>query len=135
MPSSNQVSSEFLANSFVNYLFAEYPGDRHVRRIASWIGFIVKALERVPGLVFRQRRSRQIGFEYKGREFKVRYSHRIRPPRGIYRGGVEILEVLPGRGAPEGGTAVTIATLADAEEVYRSLRSRLDRFLASSSRL
>jgi hypothetical protein len=124
----NQSAAELLANAFVSYLFDKYRGSRHVRRIASWIGFIIKAIEHLPNVSFSRRHSRQLGFEYGGRAFKARYNHKAGA-----RGGIEIVEVLPGRGAPEGKVAVSIGSLSDAEDVYSSLRTRLDRFFRSTS--
>lgn len=115
----------------MGYLFDEYHGTRHVRRIASWVGFIIKALEKVVGLNFQLRRSRQMEFEYHGRQFKVKYVHRT---KGCPRGGVQIIEVLAGRGAPEGNVVVEIGSLADAERVYQSLGQQLNAFLAAHPR-
>ena len=125
---ATQLTPEALAEYFVRYLFEEYHGTRHVRRIASWVGFIIKAIERVVGPNFERRRSRQIGFDYHGREFKVKYVHRT---KGCPRGGVQIVEVLPGRGAPEGHVVVEIGSLADAERVYTTLGQTLNAFLAA----
>jgi hypothetical protein len=126
MPTTTN-SSELLADSFVSYLFERYRGTRHVRRVASWLGFIIKAVEGLPGVSFSRRHSRQLGFDYGGRTFKARYNHKAGA-----RGGIEIVEVLPGRGAPEGGVAASIVSLSDAEDVYTSLRSRLDSFIQST---
>jgi hypothetical protein len=123
-----QPTPEALAEYFVRYLFEQYHGARHVRRIASWIGFIIKGIERVVGANFQRRRSRQIGFSYHGRDFKVRYIHRT---KACPRGGVQIVEVLQGRGAPEGNIVVEIASLADAERVYHTLGHELSAFLAA----
>lgn len=121
---ANHNSAEFLADLFISYLFDEYRGTRHVRRIASWIGFIIKAVEGLPSVSFSQRHSRQLGFEYRGRKFKARYNHTAGA-----RGGIDIVEVLPGRGAPEGKIAVSMISLSDAEDIYVSLRTRLDKFI------
>jgi hypothetical protein len=126
MKKSASRSAELLANHFVTYLFDEYKGSRHVRRVASWIGFIIKATERVAGASLRKNRSRQIVFEYRGHQFKAKYNHKTGA-----RGGIDIVEVLPGRGSPEGGVAVKIESLAEAEEVYHSLEHRLDSYIAS----
>jgi hypothetical protein len=122
------TTPEMLADYFVRYLFEEYQGTRHVRRIASWIGFIIKGIEQVVGANFARRRARQIAFDYHGRRFKVRYAHRI---GASGRGGVQIVEVLPGRGEPEGGIVVSISSLADAERVYRDLRQELNAYLTA----
>jgi hypothetical protein len=127
MKPANQNSAEFLADGFVSYLFDTYRGTRHVRRIASWFGFIIKAVERLPYVSFSLRRARQLGFDYGGRTFKARYNHTAGA-----RGGIDIVEVLPGRGAPEGKVVVSVVSLSDAERVYTSLRARLDRHIRST---
>ena len=42
------ATPERIADHFVNYLFAEYYGDRHVRRVAFWVGLIVLGIEKLP---------------------------------------------------------------------------------------
>ena len=121
------TSSELLADYFVSYLFTNYQGSRHVRRIASWVGFVIKAVERLPRAQLSRSRSRQFTFTYRNRRFKVRYNHGLGS-----RGGIQIVEVLPGRGAPEGNIAVDITSLSDAEDVYNALRTRLDAFVAAT---
>jgi hypothetical protein len=118
------ASAERLADHFVSYLFDQYQGSRHVRRVASWIGFIIKAIEKIAGPRLRQNRQRQIMFDYKDRQFKAKYNHRAGS-----RGGIEIIEVLPGRGAPEGKTVIQVTNLAEAEDCYRTLKGRLDAFI------
>jgi hypothetical protein len=49
-------------------------------------------------------------------------------PRAGLRGGIDIIEVLPGRGAPEGGTVMQVRNLSEAEDSYLSLKNRLDKF-------
>src|SRR5436190_11857037 len=117
-------SSELLADQFISYLFTEYKGSRHVRRVASWIGFILKAAERVSGGTLRKEQRRQIMFDYKGHQFKVKYNHKIGD--GFSRGGLEIVEVLSGRGAPEGDTILKVRNISEAEDCYRTLEFRLD---------
>ena len=82
---ATRLTPEALPDYFVRYLFEKYHGTRHVRRVASWVGFVVKSIERVVGATFERRRSRQIEFDYHGRQFKVRYVHRTKasPRDGI----------------------------------------------------
>jgi len=122
--STDPVSSERLADHFVSYLFDQYKGSRHVRRVASWIGFIIKAVENIAGSALRQNRQRQIMFDYRERQFKAKYNHKA----GL-RGGIEIVEVLPGRGVPEGKTVIQVKNLEDAEDCYLTLKTRLDTFI------
>jgi hypothetical protein len=47
------------------------------------------------------------------RSFKAKYNHKTGP-----RGGIEIVEVLDGRGSPEGKTVTSIKNLHEAEDFY-----------------
>ncbi|MEE9216439.1 MAG: hypothetical protein V3U32_03300 [Anaerolineales bacterium] len=127
MSSSAPISSERLADHLVNYLFDNYRGSRHVRRVATWVGFLLKAVDNLPGATPRQSRTRQIAFDYKGRTFKAKYNH-----RAGNRGGIEIVEVLPGRGQPEGGVVLQVTTLDEAEDAYRNLKRHINRFITSN---
>ena len=120
-----QNQAELLADYFVTYLFDKYKGTKHVRRVATWIGFLLKAVEKLPGVSFTRQRSRQVMFEYRGRRFKVRYNHKVGA-----RGGIQFVEVLPGAGAPEGSVALDIGSLAEAETAYLGLQKALDKFVA-----
>jgi hypothetical protein len=114
MPRLVGAASEKLADHFVNYLFEEFQGVRHVRRVASWVGLIVLGIEKLSSGKWRIPRDRQLRFEYKGQSFKAKYNHATGP-----RGGIDIVEILPGRGSPEGRTVVSISSLAEAEQFYR----------------
>ena len=116
--------AERLADHFVTYLFDKYKGSRHVRRVASWMGFIIIAAEKVAGSTLRQNRERQVIFQYQGRQFKARYNHTAGP-----RGGIDIVEVLPGRGAPEGDNVMQVKNLSEAEDCYLTLKNHLDLFI------
>jgi hypothetical protein len=126
---ANDTSVELLADHFVHYLFDTYHGTRHVRRVATWIGFLLKGVENLPGSRLQRSRERQVRFDYANRRFKARYNHAAGK-----RGGIEIVEVLPGRGQPEGEVAVQITNLNEAEAAYHNLRSRLDAFIGSNAR-
>jgi hypothetical protein len=78
-------------------------------------------VQSLPGAIPTIRRSRQIGFRYQKHDFKIRYSH-----SASRRGGIEIVEVLSGRGAPEGTVVLTVTNLLEAEQAYRNLRTDLD---------
>jgi hypothetical protein len=54
---------------------------------------------------------------------KAKYNHEVGA-----RGGIEIVEVLSGRGAPEGDVVIQVRNLAEAEDCYLTLRARLDSF-------
>jgi hypothetical protein len=125
---ANPPSTEALADQFVAYLFEEYKGARHVRRVATWIGFIIKGIERVATSPIQKNQKRQLVFGYRGTRFKARYNHHV-----SRRGGIEIVEVLPGRGAPDGRVVAQVRSLLEAEVLYRSLAEQLDRALNSDS--
>jgi hypothetical protein len=122
-----QVSAELLADHFVNYLFDEYHGSRHVRRVASWVGLIVLGIQRVAGNDWKIPRNRQLSFEFQGRSFKAKFNHR----RGT-RGGIDVLEILPGRGSPEGKTVTTVASLREAEDFYNRAPLILQQFISQA---
>jgi len=121
------TSAEQLANHFISYLFEKYKGARHVRRVASWIGFIIIAIGRIAGRTLQRNRQRQITFKYKGRRFKAKYNHMTGS-----RGGIDIIEVLKGRGAPEGTLVMKVKNLSEAEACYLTLKDHLDSFIAHS---
>jgi hypothetical protein len=104
--------AERIADHFVNYLFDEYQGSRHVRRVASWVGLIVLGIEKLTGNR-NVPRTRQLRFEYASRTFKAKYNHKAGP-----RGGIDIVEIDPGRGSPEGRTVGSIRNLAEAASFY-----------------
>ena len=121
------MSTERLADHLVAYLYEQYRGSRHVRRVATWLGFLLKGIEYLPGVEASQRRTRQIEFTYRSRTFKAKYDHKAGP-----RGGIAFVEVLPGRGQPEGGVVLQVASLDDAENAYRGLKGALDAFIAAN---
>jgi len=117
------ASPEFLANHFITYLFEKYPRNKHVRRVASWVGLILLGIEKIATRNWIPQ-DRQLRFDYGGRSFKARFNHKA---GGKLRGGIDIVEVLPGRGAPEGKTVKSITSLKDAEKFYKSPSSKLVR--------
>jgi hypothetical protein len=117
-------SAERIAQYFVDYLFARYDGSRHVRRVASWFGFLIKAIERASGGELDRSRVRQLAFSYRDHRFKVKFNHKAGK-----RGGIEIIEVLPLQGLPEGEVAIRIRNLDEAEVVYGAIEKMLDDFI------
>ena len=106
------ATAERIADHFVNYLFAEYPGDRHVRRVVSWVGLIVLGIEKLMGHRYVPH-TRQLRFDYAGRSFRAKYNHKAGP-----RGGIDIVEILAGRGSAEGLTICSITNLEEAASFY-----------------
>jgi hypothetical protein len=124
----SQIKPELLADYFINYLYSRYRGNRHVRRIASWVGLVVLSLLRAKGVThINRRRTRQLAFEYMNRMFKVKFNHAAGP-----RGGIEITEFYSGQGEPEGKTVLQIKNLLEAEDVYQSLESHLKKFISAN---
>ncbi|MEX2220118.1 MAG: hypothetical protein WD749_15315 [Phycisphaerales bacterium] len=120
MPQLEEAAADRLADHFVNYLFDDYQGSRHVRRIASWMGFVLCGIRRVPGVIWKVGRKRQLVFQVGARRFKAKYDHQVGT-----RGGIRIVEVLPLQGQPEGVTVTTITSLREAERFYRGARRLL----------
>lgn len=114
------VSADRMAEHFVNYLFDDFNGSRHVRRVAAWVGFIVRGVERVAGhhwWVGGGSAMRQLWFSYANRNFKVKYDHKLRK-QAARIGGVQIVEVSETRGKEELRVIATIRDLDEAEEFY-----------------
>ncbi|MEX2168225.1 MAG: hypothetical protein WD851_02860 [Pirellulales bacterium] len=124
MATASALSTDRIANYFTGYLCERYGNRRHVRQVATWIGFLLKAIERVAEEGFEISHTRQIKFRYAGHQFKARYSHQVGS-----RGGIEIVEYFSLHGSPEGAVAVEVTSLDEAEEVYRKFEQRLDDFL------
>jgi len=118
------AQSEQLANHFVSYLFENYQDSRHVRRVASWVGLIVLGIKELDDDAYIPR-DRQLRFTYNGRSFKGRFNHHAGAGSGSLRGGIEIVEVLPGRGSPEGQVARSITNLDEAAAFYDNPRRGL----------
>ena len=116
--------AERLGERFVAYLFEEFQGTKHVRRVATWIGFLLKAIQHIAGDTIRLHQTRQITFEYRKRKFKARYNHKLGG-----RGGIEIVEILPGRGSPDGEVLLEVTNLAEAEKAYHTMKRTLDAFI------
>ncbi len=114
-------SADRMADEFVNYLYDKYRGSRHVRRVASWLGLLILGLEKIKDK-WSIPRSRQLFFEADGHRYKMKYNHTIRP-----RGGIEIVEIGEGRGAPEIGSVMAITSLDDAARFYAHPRLRQQR--------
>lgn len=110
-------SAERMAEHFVNYLFEGYAGNaRHVRRVAAWLGLLALGIDKIKDN-WHGSNSRQLIFEKDGQKYKVRYNHRVRP-----NGGIEIVEVAPGRGSPDAAVVLQIASLYEAARFYDSPR-------------
>jgi hypothetical protein len=107
------ISASRLADHFSDYLFHQYTGDaRHVQRVSTWLGFLILGLEKLK-VAWRPFRERQLIFEHKGKRYKARFNHRIKP-----RGGIEFVEVAIAPGLPDIAVVVTIASLNDAADFY-----------------
>ena len=118
---------ERLAGHFITYLFENYAGSLHVRRIASWVGFIVLAIDRI-GDERGRWYTRQLRFKFGGQDFKVRYDHKIGK-----RGGIKIVEILPTQGNPDGETVISMSNLIEAELFYKDAKGILCRFIQEGS--
>src|SRR5208282_4959614 len=94
--------------------FTEYPGNMHVRRVSSWVGLIVLGIEKLADRRYIPR-NRQLRFEYDGRSFKAKFNHHSGP-----RGGIDIVQIIAGRGSPEGKTVCSIQNLKEAASFYNN---------------
>ena len=115
MPKLTGAAAERIADHFVHYLFEHYSRRMHVRRVASWVGLIVLAIERINGGTWHLRYTRQLQFEHGGKQFKVKFTHGPKRSGGLPRGRIDIVELVPGR---EGRIAFAITNLREAQEFY-----------------
>lgn len=89
-------------------------GGRHVKRLGPSVGPLVWKISQLPGVQWWPHYKRQMGFSYRGRYYKGRYSHK--------RGGrLEIVEVV---GNKDGNVIVTVEGLAAAMGL--NLQAQLD---------
>jgi hypothetical protein len=109
---------ERIADHFVTYLFTQYPGNMHVGRVASWVGLIVLGIEKLTDHRYIPR-NRQLRFDYDGRSFKAKFNHKAGP-----RGGIDIIEIVEGRGSPQGETICSITNLEEAARFYDNPKKR-----------
>jgi hypothetical protein len=114
MNATKSFSAERMADEFLNYLFDEYEGSRHVRRVASWLGMMLLTIERIKDQWWVTRR--QLLFERGERRFKVKYNHTLGK-----RGGIEIIEIGKTPGQPEIRSVAALAKLTDVELLYRAM--------------
>lgn len=101
-----QPSVERVANYLVGYIAQRYGDSQHVRRVASWLGFLLLGIDRLaPGAWWRAH-TRQVRFEHEGHTYKVRYVHA--PPS---RGRIQVVR-LPTQ------VVLELRSLLDAQRFY-----------------
>ncbi|MDP9236658.1 MAG: hypothetical protein M3P30_04525 [Chloroflexota bacterium] len=112
-----EAPEERLARQYLKYLFNEYPGSRHIQRLAASVGPAIWKISQAIGHAPKLSSTRQLRFSYKGRSFKGRYSH--------HDGGkLELVEVL---GTSDGTVVATIRGLNDAMTL--DLKKALDKYI------
>jgi hypothetical protein len=105
-----EMSRDFVAQHFINYMFDKANEVRHVQRVASWIGMVLLGIERrKDGWQFLNKR--QLAFRKGAKWYKVRYSHAVQP-----RGGLQIVEMFDGR--TDGQVVQELGCLDDVERFY-----------------
>ena len=109
-------SADRMAEEYLAYLVKNRAEDRHVRRVASWLGLLILGIEKVKTRWWVSH-TRQLCFESGSRRFKAKFDHQPRPGGGIHF--VEV-EAKPGQRAIR--TVRVIKNLADAAKFYRSPR-------------
>jgi len=127
MSKNNGNAIERLTYYYVNYIVKNHSDSYHIRRIVSWVPLILKGIDKLPGAAPECLRIRQASFSYKNKKFKARYNHKIGS-----RGGVEIIEVLPGPGSPDGKTVLEIKNFSDAEKCYNSFQNTINNFIKNT---
>ncbi len=128
MSKGQQFTADRLVEYFVKYLFKEYKGTAHVRRVAGWTGLVILGIRRATGMSWKISHSRQLLFGYQGHTFKVKYDHQLKSGK-MRVGGIVIVEVLPARGKPEGKTVTALRNLDEAEKFYNEAPMLIQAFV------
>ncbi len=110
-------SAERMTEVYLAYLFENYPDNRHIRRIAGWLGLLILGIEELKDRWWISH-ERQLCFEVNGTRYKAKYDHKIRP-----RGGISFVEIEAKPGQPEVQVRKNIPDLGSAEAFY--LKPRL----------
>lgn len=108
-------SAERMSDLFLTYLFKNKADSRHVRRIASWLGFLIVGVEEVKDKWWLSH-TRQLCFEVGSKRYKARYKHDLGRGR---RGGIEFVQVAKSQGQPEIRIAKQISDLSEAAAFFR----------------
>lgn len=107
------ITADFVCEHFLNYVFANRAGARHVRRVTAWIGMLTLAIEqKCDEWAFH--RSRQFVFRKGDQWYKVRYSHKLRRGQRTV-GGIQILKM---DGAHDGEVIRQFTSLDDVRHFY-----------------
>ncbi len=102
-------SADRMAELFLAYLFKNRANDRHVRRVASWLGLLILGVEKIKDKWWLSH-SRQLCFEVGRKRYKARFDQEIGQ-----RGGIEFIEI-----AKTQGVARQVSDLASAADFFRS---------------
>ena len=116
MRKGQAFSADRMAEVFLAYLFKHRAHDRHVRRVASWLGLLILGIEKIKDQWWVSH-TRQLCFEIDGRRFKAKFDHKPRPA-----GGIHFIEVEATRGQREIGTVKMITNLDEAAKFFKTPR-------------
>jgi hypothetical protein len=106
-------SADRMTELFLAYLFKNRANDRHVRRVASWLGLLILGVEKIKDKWWLSH-SRQLCFEIGSKRYKARFDHKIGQ-----RGGIEFVEIAKTQGQPDIRVARQISDLASAAAFFR----------------
>jgi hypothetical protein len=103
------LSADQVIQHFLDYLRKNRANSAHVHRVAAWLGFLVKGIDRISD-DWGFWHSRQFWFKVGSKCYKVRFRHNI-----CFRGGIEIVEM---RGNQDGAVVIQFRNPDDAEAFY-----------------
>ncbi len=110
-----RVSLDRKVEGIIGYLLTAYADAHHVRRVASWTGFIALGIERLIGSNWWPSWSRHsVRFHYKRRRFQVKFRH------DVGRRGSVVIEENPRPGGRVGSDEfiAVITNVREAEMFY-----------------
>jgi len=109
-------SADRMAEVYLAYLFNNKANNRHIRRVASWLGLLILGIAKIKDKWWVSH-TRQLCFEVNGRRFKAKFKHTPRPG-----GGIHFIEIARTHGQPEISTVKVITNLKEAAKFFKSPR-------------
>ena len=103
-----------MIRQFTTLLFEERSGQRHVRKIAPWIGLVGLGIAKVGHDLQPMYRNR-VSFTKDGQSYRMGFKH-----SKVNRGFLEIYEM---QGRSRGDTVVTISDVLEARDFYEDPES------------
>jgi hypothetical protein len=107
-------SAEHMAQAYLEHVFGKRADNQYIRYVAPWLGLFILGVESIKDRWWVSR-TKQLCFEFDGRQFKARYNPDLKP-----HGAIEIVELEAAPGRRDKGVAKVISSLKDAAKFFRT---------------